>query len=151
MPLTSINLYTLKQIRLARRRYDLETLQINSPRICHKVIEQFLALSSDPVEKFGIISMNIKHRILGIHIISVGNLEEAEVRPREVFAAALHNNAGAIIAFHNHPSGEVEPSKADIEITKKLKEAGELMNIRVLDHNIVGEGRFCSMKEKGWV
>lgn len=132
--------YTLKQIRLDHHRYDLETVQINSPRVCYKVLELFLDISSEPVEKFGIISMNIKHRILGIHIISVGNLEEAEVRPREVFAAALHNNAGSIIAFHNHPTGEVDPSSADIEITQKLKKAGELMNIRVLDHIIVGEG-----------
>ena len=151
MSLTSINLYTLKQIRLAHRRYDLENLQITNPRVCFKTLELFLDLSSEPVEKFGIISLNLKNKITGIHIISVGDLEQVNVRPREVFAAALHNNAGAIIVFHNHPSGEVEPSLEDIAITRKLKEAGELMNIKVLDHLIIGQGRFCSLKEKGWM
>ncbi len=151
MSLTSINLYTLKLIRLARRRYDLDTLQMTSPRVCFKTLELFLDLSSEPVENFGLISLNLKNKITGIQIIGIGDLEQVNVRPREVFAAALHNNAGAIIVFHNHPSGEVEPSREDIRMTRKLKAAGELMDIRVLDHLIIGQGRFCSLKEKGWM
>ncbi|HEX7714082.1 MAG TPA: JAB domain-containing protein [Bacillota bacterium] len=95
------------------------------------------------------ISLNAKRRINGIHIIGVGSLDQVNVEPREVFAAALMNNAAAIIAFHNHPSGDPVPSPADFAITRRLQEAGEIMNIRVLDHLVIGEGRFYSMREGG--
>ena len=71
------------------------------------------------------------------------------VHPREVFKAAILNNASRIICLHNHPSGDPEPSKEDIEITRRLVEAGEIIGIEVLDHVIIGEQRYLSMKERG--
>jgi DNA repair protein RadC len=100
------------------------------------------------VEKFGIITLTTKNKIAGIHIISVGTLDNAPVEPREVFKAANLNNAKAIIAFHNHPSGEPAPSLVDIHISKLLKRAGEILRIALLDHIIIGDAAYVSLKER---
>ena len=101
MPLTSINIYTLKQIRTKRHRYDMEDYSITSPLICYEILQYLLDLKSEPVEKFGIISLNSRHKIIGIHIIGTGSLDKLYIEPREVFMAAMMNNAKSIIAFHN--------------------------------------------------
>jgi DNA repair protein RadC len=144
--LTSINIYTLKQHRIAHHRYDLD-LPVTSPAACHHLLDVLLDLKREPVEKFGIIALNTKHRLLGLHILGQGNLDSVIVEPREVFKAAMMNNAYAIIAFHNHPSGDPEPSVWDIAITRRLKAVGDLLNISLLDHLIVGEAKWFSMKE----
>ncbi len=151
MPLTSINIYTLKQIRTKRHRYDLEDYPITNPLICYKILQYLLDLKSEPVEKFGIISLNSRNKIIGIHISGTGSLDQLYIEPREVFMAALMNNAKSIIAFHNHPSGEPEPTQDDIYITRKLRDAGKLMGIELLDHVITGERSYCSLKEKGFL
>lgn len=143
----SINIYTLKQIRLSQHRYDLD-LQITNPRACYYILDLLLDLKREPVEKFGIISLNAKHKILGLHVLGVGSLESVIVEPREVFKAAMINNAYAIIAFHNHPSGEPEPSAYDMAITRRLKDVGEFLSIRLVDHIIVGDGKWFSMREE---
>ncbi len=144
---TSINIYTLKQIRLSHHRYDLD-LQITNSQTCHHLLDLLLDLKSEPVEKFGIISLNTKYKITGLHILGQGSLESVTVEPREVFKAAMTNNAFAIIAFHNHPSGDPEPSAWDLAITRRLKDVGEFLNIRLIDHIIIGEGKYFSLKEE---
>lgn len=143
----SINIYTLKQIRTARYRYDIEDNRITSPLVCYKILDLLLDLKREPVEKFGIISLNTKYKISGLHVLAVGSLDSVAVEPREVFKAAMVNNAYAIIAFHNHPSGDPQPSVWDIAITRRLKEVGDFLNISLVDHLIIGEGKWFSMKE----
>jgi DNA repair protein RadC len=142
MSLTDINIYTLKQVRSKRRRYDLEGCRITCPLACFNILQSILDLKSetDRVElqhatlkkrafallKFGIISLNSKNEINGIHIIGTGTIANVNINPRDVFMAAMMNNAGSIIAFHNHVSGDPEPSQSDISLTRRLKEAGEL-------------------------
>ena len=149
MSITSINIYTLKQIRTQRHRYDLEDHPITSPLICYKILQYLLDLKSEPVEKFGIISLNTRNKIIGLHIIGTGLLDQLYIEPREVYMAAMMNNAKSIIAFHNHPSGTPEPSRDDIFLTHKLQEAGKIMGIELLDHLITGERSYVSLKEKG--
>jgi len=144
----SINIYTLKQIRISRHRYDIEDSRISSPVVCYKILDLLLDLKREPVEKFGIISLNTKHKFLGLHILGQGSLDSVTIEPREVFKAAMINNAFAIIAFHNHPSGDPEPSALDIAITHRLKEVGDILNISLVDHLIVGEEKWFSMKEE---
>jgi DNA repair protein RadC len=151
MPLSSINIYTLKQIRTQRHRYDLEDYPITSPSTCYKILQYLLDLKSEPVEKFGIISLNARNKIIGIHIIGTGSLDKLYIEPREVFMAAMLNNAKSIIAFHNHPSGDAAPSREDIDLTRSLQEAGKIMGIELLDHVITGERSYCSLKEKGFL
>lgn len=98
-------------------------------------------------EFFKVLLLNTKNEIIMIDDVSVGNLNSAIVHPREVFTNAIKKSASSIILIHNHPSGNPKPSKEDIEITKRLMDAGELMGIEVLDHLIIGDGIYLSFKE----
>lgn len=100
-------------------------------------------------ENFVIILLDAKNRPVGIHTVSIGSMTSAVVHPREVFKAAIVANAAAIVACHNHPSGDPTPSREDMEITTRLKEAGELLGIRFLDHVILGESGHMSMADRG--
>ena len=100
-------------------------------------------------EQFRVIYLNNRHYILGDETLFQGTLNGATVHPREVARAALMRNAAAVIVAHNHPSGIAEPSQADTLLTVKLKEALNLVEIRLLDHLIVGAGEFVSMSDRG--
>lgn len=101
-------------------------------------------------EHFVALMLDAKNRVIGLNTVSIGTLYCALVSPREVFKAAILANACAIIVAHNHPSGDPTPSPEDIEVTKRLHEAGKLLEIEVLDHIIVGEnGKFASLKSLG--
>lgn len=100
-------------------------------------------------EVFGILWLDQRHRIISWEEMFQGTLNAAAVYPREVVKSALAHNAAACIMAHNHPSGVAEPSPADIEITERLQEALNLIEIRLLDHIIVGDD-WCSMAERGW-
>lgn len=101
------------------------------------------------MEKFGIIALNAKTKILGLHIIAVGTLDTVYVEPREVFKAAMMNNVHSIIAFHNHPSGDPMPSKDDLMLTHRLQCVGDIMGITLLDHVITGERGYVSLNKMG--
>jgi DNA repair protein RadC len=100
-------------------------------------------------EHFVLLCMNNKNRVNGFKVISTGSLTASLVHPREVWRSALHLCAAAVIFVHNHPSGDPAPSPEDIEITRRLKETGEMLGIRVLDHVVLGEDRFFSFSERG--
>ncbi|HVI41026.1 MAG TPA: DNA repair protein RadC [Anaerovoracaceae bacterium] len=99
-------------------------------------------------EYFKVLLLNTKNEIIMIENISVGSLNSSVVHPREVFCTAIKRSACSMIAVHNHPSGNPMPSQTDIEITRRLVEAGELLGIKVLDHLIIGDGIYVSLKEK---
>lgn len=99
-------------------------------------------------EHFKTVILDTKNQIISIENISIGTLNASIVHPRDVFKAAIKNNGNAVILVHNHPSGDTTPSSEDINITKRLVEGGNLMGIKVLDHLIVGNGTYLSMKEK---
>lgn len=114
--------------------------------------EAFCALVGNPDrECFVTMMLDGKNRIIGLHMVSQGSLNQSIVHPRETFKAAILANAAAVILAHNHPSGDVSPSREDIEITRRLKEAGDLLGVRVLDHIIVDTdtGNSCSFTERG--
>lgn len=92
--------------------------------------------------------LNTKNEILSAENTSIGNLNSSIVHPREVFRNAIKKGAAAIIVIHNHPSGNPTPSQNDLDITRRLEEAGQLLGIPVLDHLIIGDGIFISLKEK---
>jgi len=91
-------------------------------------------------EQFVVLMLDAQHRPLGMSVISIGSLTASIVHPREVFKAAILSNSAAVIIAHNHPSGSVEPSPEDLEISRRLREAGEILGIRVLDSIILGAG-----------
>jgi len=102
-------------------------------------------------EHFKLLSLNSRNRLINIDDISIGTLNASLVHPREVFLAAIKNSAASIILVHNHPSGDPTPSKDDIEITKRIIEAGKIMGIDVLDHIIISKSKVFSFKEKGLI
>jgi DNA repair protein RadC len=102
-------------------------------------------------ESFHVVVLDGKNRVLGFNLVSIGSLTAALVHPREVFKPAVLANAAALILVHNHPSGNPEPSAEDRAITQRLRQAGELLGIRVLDHVIIGDDDFVSLAERaGW-
>lgn len=114
----------------------------------------FCALVGDPDrEYFVALLLDGKNRITGIYQVSQGSLNQSIVHPRETFKAAILANSAAIILAHNHPSGDLTPSREDIDITRRLKEAGDLLGIRVLDHVIVDteSQKYNSFTESGLI
>jgi DNA repair protein RadC len=104
-------------------------------------------LQDEPTEVFAILCLTTKYRVIAYHEVSRGTLDSTLVHPREVFKAALLANAAAIIVCHNHPSGDPTPTVDDIEVTRRLAETGQVVGIEVLDHIVVGDGRYYSFKE----
>jgi len=123
-----------------------ERPQILHPRnAAELLIPQF---GSQPVEHFGVLLLDTKHRVMRTSVVSVGSVDTSVVHPREVFRAAATVGAAAIVLFHNHPSGDPTPSTDDVVLTQRLVRAGDLMGIQVLDHVIVAESRYHSMREQ---
>jgi DNA repair protein RadC len=143
-----ITKYQLKLVKENSGNYNINK-QVRNPLDAKEAINTVLDLNNEHIEKFGILALDTKNNIIGVHIISMGSLNTSIVHPREVFKAAILNNANSIILFHNHPSGDTTPSGADISVTKMLVEAGKVMQVDVYDHIIVGEENYCSLKEMG--
>lgn len=95
------------------------------------------------------LALDTKNKVIGIFEISTGSLNASIIHPRDVFQRAILCNAASVILVHNHPSGDPTPSPEDVALTKKLVEAGRVMDISVLDHVICGEGGFVSLRERG--
>lgn len=102
-------------------------------------------------EEFVCAFLNTKNQVLSKKTIFKGSLNASIVHPREVFKEALKVSAASFVCGHNHPSGDPSPSREDIEVTKRLKECGKTMGIDLLDHIIMGDGKFVSLKEKGYI
>jgi DNA repair protein RadC len=102
------------------------------------------------VETFVALLLNTRRRVKGHALISTGTLDTLLVHPREVFRPAIIASAAAIVVAHNHPSGEANPSEADIKVTRDLIRAGQLLKIELLDHVIMGADRHCSLRSLGY-
>ena len=142
-----INIVSIKMVKESSFLY--QTRQILSPNDAYEMIKE--QLEGLDREQFIIACLNTKNEPTNISVVSVGTLNKAIVHPREVFKTAILSNAASIMAFHNHPSGETTPSQQDIQLTHRLYEAGELLGIKLLDHLIIGDGTFTSLKEKGYL
>lgn len=120
---------------------------ITSPQAAHQYVA--LALGNREQEVFACIWLDSRHRVMEMEELFYGTIDGASVHPREVVKRALAHNAAAVIAVHNHPSGVAEPSASDTSITRRLKEALSLVDIRLLDHFIVGGDETTSLAERG--
>lgn len=102
-------------------------------------------------EHFVVLFLNTKNQIIHRQTIFIGSLNASIVHPREVFREAVKRSAASIIVAHNHPSGDPTPSQEDIHVTKRLQESGKMIGIELLDHLIIGDHKFVSLKEKGYI
>ncbi len=101
------------------------------------------------VEQFRALLLDGKHRVLREELISQGTLTSSPVHPREVFGPAIRHGAAALVLVHNHPSGDPTPSADDLDVTRRLRDVGELVGIRILDHVIIGDDSFASLADRG--
>ena len=122
--------------------------KMNGPEKVVKLAKDFLRMHEETEEYMYMICLNTKLVMTGLFEISHGNVNSSIVGTREVFQKALLGNAVSIILMHNHPSGDCTPSREDIAVTQRLKEAGQIVGVEVLDHIIIGK-QYCSLKEKG--
>ncbi|WP_321835282.1 RadC family protein [Pseudomonas kulmbachensis] len=135
------------------RRHLAERLRRDSALESPQAVRDYLKslLRHEPHEVFGCLFLDSKHRMLAFEILFRGSIDSASVYPRQVVKRALAHNAAAVIFCHNHPSGITEPSQADRTLTKRLTQALDLIEVRVLDHFIIGDGQPLSMVEHGWI
>ena len=113
-------------------------------------IPEARATISNPADAVHLL-LNTKNQVLAIETVSVGSLNSSIVHPREVFKNPLKRSAAALVLVHNHPSGDPAPSREDLDVTKRLVEAGKILGIEVLDHIIIGDQRYISLKEEGLI
>ncbi|MFC4767903.1 RadC family protein [Effusibacillus consociatus] len=132
--------------RIARLSREPLTV-IRSPQ---DVADLFMdRLRFEKKEHFVVIHLDTKNQIIAEEVASIGSLDSSIVHPREIFKTALKKSSASIICVHNHPSGDPTPSREDILVTKRLAEVGQIMGIEMLDHIVIGEQRFVSLKEQG--
>ncbi|MCY3002209.1 MAG: DNA repair protein RadC [Planctomycetota bacterium] len=131
--------------RLAQDR-GLERPAIRGPADVQGVLGPLLR--GELRESFHVLLLDGKHRLRGHHVVSIGSLSTSIVHPREVFRPAVRAGAAAILCAHNHPSGDPEPSQEDLAVTQRLEQSGKLLGIPLLDHIVLGEGRWISLRER---
>ena len=141
--------YEIVSIKQVVRESDFPMITVRSPEDAAHAIQK--EISDEDREIFLVLCLNTKNEVVAIHRASVGSINSTIVHPREVFKAAILNNACSILVAHNHPSYQTNPSPEDIEVTKRLIEAGEILGIEVVDHIIVGGSKYISLKEKGYM
>ena len=123
---------------------------IKGPQDGAEIASRFIG--RDDREVFFVMCLNTKNHVVAVHRCHVGSLNSSIVHPREVFKSAILNNAASVIVAHQHPSGDITPSMEDINVTKRLVEAGKLLGIEVLDHLVVNnDNSFTSLKERGYI
>ena len=143
-------MYQIPAVRVAlvqERTLAIPVRAVRSPEDAASVLRE--VIGDYDRETFAVLLLDTKNRVIAVHIASIGLLESAPVHPREIFKAAILANARAVILGHNHPSGDPQPSAQDIRVTRLLAEAGRLLEIRVLDHIIVGDGTHVSLRARG--
>ncbi len=143
-PFNNINIVSVKLVREKNAIYG--TKAITGPGDLASVVKRFLADTDREV--FLTVNFSTANTINSIHIVSIGSLDRAIVHAREVFKAAILSNASSIALVHSHPSGSLNPSLEDIDITRKLVQCGEILGIKVIDHIIVANDRHLSFAER---
>jgi DNA repair protein RadC len=142
----------LAALELGKRVYQFtseERYVIRSPEdVAQYMMDEMRQLNQ---EHFVVLYLNTKNQVLHKETIFIGSLNASIVHPREIFREAFRFSAASIVCLHNHPSGDPEPSQQDIEVTQRLVESGKMLGIALLDHVIIGDRRFYSLKEKGYV
>ena len=146
-PAKRVDIVSLKMVKEKSLMYANRS--IKSPEDGYHLFKQFLGELDR--EYFILMCLDVKNQVTHLNVCHMGSLNSSIVHPREVMKTAILSNSCSIIVAHNHPSGHATPSPEDIEVTKRLVEAGDIIGINVLDHLIIGEDDFVSLKEKGYM
>lgn len=144
-----ISIERVKLVRESSHIYSFSSREVSSPDVVADVINEVLDLNHEPQEIVCEIMLNTKNHIVGVMEVTRGTLDSSLVHPREVFRGAILHNAASIILCHNHPSGDSAPSREDMKVTERIKQAGKVFGIDLLDHVIIGNGEYTSIREEG--
>lgn len=145
-PAKRIDIVSLRMVR-ERPSILYPNRVVRTPTDAVELFRQFIGDCDR--ECFCILCLNTKNEPTLLHQVSCGSLNASIVHPRETFKLAILANSASILACHNHPSGQPDPSPEDVELTERLRDSGCLLGIDLLDHIILGDGTYCSMKERG--
>lgn len=135
--------------RIAKQRVKQQAPDFSTPQAIAEYVMEDMRTALQ--ERFAVVFLSVKNRLITVQTLSVGTLNASLARARDVFRLAMQYNAASVVLVHNHPSGDPEPSREDILLTKQIVKAGEIMGIPVLDHIIIGDGTFVSLCERGHV
>ena len=135
-------------IREKTTRYNGDT-QLDKPQAVADLLRAVTDMHEAAEEQLWLVCLDTKGKPVGVHLVSVGLLNQALAHPREIYKRAIANNAHRIIIAHNHPSGDITPSSMDDDLTDRIKAAGELLGIALLDHLIIGDDNHHSYKQAG--
>lgn len=145
LPSKRVDIVSIRMIKESSILY--KNRKVNSPTEAYNLITEFL--KDYDREHLIVCSLDTKNQPTNINVVSIGTLNSSLVHPREVFKPAILSNAASIIIYHNHPSGDPSASSEDVSVTQRIKECGKLLGIDLIDHIIIGDERFVSLKEKG--
>ncbi|SIR32117.1 DNA repair protein RadC [Priestia flexa] len=140
-----VNIVSVKLVRESCILYAKRS--IRSPQDAYELLKSFL--EDKDREHFIVVTLDTKNQPVSINVCHIGSLNASIVSPREVMKSAILSSGASFMIAHNHPSGNTTESREDVEVTKRLAEAGKLMGIELLDHIIIGDGKYNSLKEKG--
>ncbi|WP_341201081.1 JAB domain-containing protein [Planomicrobium okeanokoites] len=146
-PAKRFNIVSVKLVKESSLLYKERS--VKSPKGSYNLLKHFL--EDKDREYFIVAALDIKNQPVSVHVCHVGSLNACIVHPREVMKSAILSNAASIIVGHNHPSGNPTPSEEDHKVTKRLKEAGEIIGIELLDHIIIGSDSYLSFEERGYL
>lgn len=149
--MVNITINKVQLIRESCHRYNIESRYIHIPSDAVKLFNEVFALEYNAQEVVAAIYLDVKHKVIGVSEISRGSLTASILSPRQIYIAALLQNADSIIIAHNHPSGDAEPSAEDIKVSCQMVEAGRILAVDFLDHIIIGHKCFTSLKESGYI
>ena len=142
----NLNLITLKVCK--EKSIPYSNIQINHPTKAVHIIKEFISCTAREI--FGVLMLNSVKEVNAIEIVSIGTLNTTIVSPREIFKGAILSNADSIIIFHTHPSGNVQPSQADLDVTTMINEVALIIGINLIDHIIVGDDKYYSFATEGY-
>ncbi|MGG0175798.1 JAB domain-containing protein [Gottfriedia acidiceleris] len=142
-----VNIVSIKLVKESSILYKERS--VRTPEDGYKLLKLFL--EEQDREHFIVVCLDTKNQPTAIHTCHIGSLNSSIVHPREVMKSAILSNAASILIGHNHPSGNTKESIEDVEVTKRLAEVGKIMGIELLDHIIVGDDSYTSLKEKGLI
>lgn len=149
-----ITKYSVQLVKEENKTYqvpkDISKLMVSSRNIVADVVNKVFKLDRQTDEHFVMLALDTKNKIVGGFVITIGTINSSLVNTRGIFQRALLCNASKIILAHNHPSGNVEPSREDISVTKNISKCGELLGIELLDHIIIGDNDYTSLRARGY-
>ena len=147
----SVTKYDVRLVKESSSMYEYDKKAINNPQVVVKLLNEIFDLENRCEEHLVMLALDTKLKVVGAFDIHAGTAKASPVSTKSIFTRAMLCNANSIIVAHNHPSGSVDPSEDDVDITRTLEKAGKILGIRLLDHIIVGDGDVYSFRQNEWL